>query len=290
MTKFETLMQQLTDMAAKGEIGNEDIKNVEYTLMSARRKSQSDARKNEPGYDEKKASSIAKASATRDQSKKDAEASSTKFDADYKVNTQAIIKRKTTNKLPLSISAYGMGVKGTKNALGDLAKYYSERLQPGGPGGQDSYNLELKPKFQDQSFDDAQTAWDVYDGEKSSSLNEQFIRMKQLAGIITEGQARKMLRVLNEEEDSSIYYKLGYQTGPNGSRATVDTQSVEYKTIEEKANQLTSLLNDKDLIDFAKGSTDSIGSSRSRYEGLQDVAGTLLFFNEIKDRLGKTID
>ena len=91
-----------------------------------------------------------------------------------------------------------------------------------------------------------------------------------------------------KEDESSPYYKLGYQIGPNGKRATVDTQSTEYNTIEKKANQLTSLLNDKDLIDFAKGSTDSIGSSRARYEGLQDVASSLLFFNEIKNRLGKS--
>ena len=91
-----------------------------------------------------------------------------------------------------------------------------------------------------------------------------------------------------KEDESSPYYKLGYQIGPNGRRATVDTQSTEYNTIEKKANQLTSLLNDKDLIDFAKGSTDSIGSSRARYEGLQDVASSLLFFNEIKNRLGKS--
>ena len=70
MTKFETLMQQLTDMIAKGEVGKDEIRNVEYTLMSAYRKRQSDARKNEPGYAEKKAASIAKAAATRDQSKK----------------------------------------------------------------------------------------------------------------------------------------------------------------------------------------------------------------------------
>ena len=110
-------------------------------------------------------------------------------------------------------------------------------------------------------------------------LNEQFTRMQKLAGIITENI---------KEDESSSYYKLGYQIGPNGRRATVDTQSTEYNTIEEKANQLTSLLNDKDLIDFAKGSTDSIGSSRARYEGLQDVASSLLFFNEIKNRLGES--
>ena len=113
-------------------------------------------------------------------------------------------------------------------------------------------------------------------------LNEQFRRMQKLAGIITENIENI------KEDESSPYYKLGYQIGPNGRRATVDTQSTEYNTIEEKANQLTSLLNDKDLIDFAKGSTDSIGSSRARYEGLQDVASSLLFFDEIKNRLGKS--
>ena len=113
-------------------------------------------------------------------------------------------------------------------------------------------------------------------------LNEQFRRMQKLAGVITENIENI------KEDESSPYYKLGYQIGPNGRRATVDTQSTEYNTIEEKANQLTSLLNDKDLIDFAKGSTDSIGSSRARYEGLQDVASSLLFFNEIKNRLGKS--
>jgi hypothetical protein len=113
-------------------------------------------------------------------------------------------------------------------------------------------------------------------------LNEQFRRMQKLAGVITENIENI------KEDESSPYYKLGYQIGPNGRRATVDTQSTEYNTIEEKANQLTSLLNDKDLIDFAKGSTDSIGSSRARYEGLQDVASSLLFFNEIKNRLGES--
>ena len=113
-------------------------------------------------------------------------------------------------------------------------------------------------------------------------LNEQFTRMQKLAGIITENIENI------KEDESSPYYKLGYQIGPNGRRATVDTQSIEYNTIEEKANQLTSLLNNKDLIDFAKGSTDSIGSSRARYEGLQDVASSLLFFNEIKNRLGES--
>jgi hypothetical protein len=186
MTKFETLMQQLSDMAAKGEIGKDEIRDVEYTLMSARRKGQLDARKNEPGYADKKAASLAKAAATRDQSKKDLEASSAYFNAKLKADAQAEQERRSTNKLPLSMSAYRMGVKGTKKALGDFAKYYSDKFNPAGPGGQDSYSLELKPKFKDQSFDDAKNVWDFYDGKKPSSLNEQFTRMKKLAGLITE--------------------------------------------------------------------------------------------------------
>ena len=184
MTKFETLMQQLTDMAAKGEIGNEDIKNVESTLRSARRKGQSDARKNEPGYDEKKASSLAKAAATRDQSKKDSEASRTKFDADYEAAAQATKDRRANNKLPLTLSVFYNG-KDTKKSLDDLAKYYIYFSNPAyGPGAQSEQGYNLKPKFQDQSFDNAQIAWDIYDRKKPSSLNEEFTRMNQLAGLL----------------------------------------------------------------------------------------------------------
>jgi hypothetical protein len=185
MTKFETLMQQLSDMAAKGEIGNNEIKSVEYTLMSARRKGQSDARKNEPGYAEKTAASLAKAAATKDQSKKDSEIRKAKFDAESKADAQAEQERRSTNKLPLTIGTYSMGVNRTKKALGEFSKYYSEKFIAAGPGGQSDVNFMLKPMFKDQSFDNARIAWDLYDGKEPSSLNEQFDRMKRLAGLIT---------------------------------------------------------------------------------------------------------
>ena len=183
MTKFETLMQQLSDMAVNGEIGNNEIKSVEYTLMSAYRKRQSDARKNEPGYSEKKAASLAKAAATKAQNKKDDEENRKAYRAELEAEEQLEQERRSTNKLPLSISAYGMGLKGTKKVLGDFAKYYSDKFDPAGPGGQSSYSLELKPKFKDQTFDNAQTAWDVYDGKGQSPLNERFSRMQTLAGL-----------------------------------------------------------------------------------------------------------
>jgi hypothetical protein len=158
---FEDLLQQLTTMAEKGEIGNDQIKSIEYSLMSARRKGQSDTRKNQPGYDAKKSSSLEKAAVTRVQNKKDEEDRLTRNKSERDTKEKEEQERRSTNKLPLNISAYRRGVKGTKNVLGDLAKYYSERFLPAGPGGEDSYDLELKPKFQDQSFDNAQIAWNI---------------------------------------------------------------------------------------------------------------------------------
>jgi polyhydroxyalkanoate synthesis regulator phasin len=162
---FEDLLQQLSAMAEKGEISNDEIKKVASELMSARRRGQSNARKSSPDYEEKKLAAISKAAVTRDQNKKDLEKRSKEFQANLAAEKAAEEKRRTTNKLPLTISAYGMGVKGTKKALEDFAKYYSEDFQPAGPGGQDYYTLELKPKFKDQSFDGAEKVWNFYDGE-----------------------------------------------------------------------------------------------------------------------------
>lgn len=102
---------------------------------------------------------------------------------------------------------------------------------------------------------------------------------------------RKLIReevkkTLNEAKGSP-YYKMGYQTGPNRKSGMLDRQSAEYKTIEAKAQQLATLLNDKDLMDFAKGAVDSAASSQGRYEGLITVADMLLGFVYMKKQLEK---
>jgi len=51
-------------MAEKGEIGLEDIRNLEDTLMTARRKGQQAIRQSQPDYQEKRAASIQKAKET----------------------------------------------------------------------------------------------------------------------------------------------------------------------------------------------------------------------------------
>ena len=159
---FEDLLQQLVTMAEKGEIGNEEIKNIEYELMSARRRGQTASRKASPDYAAKKAAATAKASITKAQNKKDSEASLKRFRDSLASEKAETEKRKSTNKLPLSISTYWNGLKNTKKALGDFAKYYSERFIPAGPGGVDDIYLELKPKFKDQSFDGAEKAWNLF--------------------------------------------------------------------------------------------------------------------------------
>ena len=162
---FEDLLQQLVAMAEKGEIGNEEIKNVGYELMSARSRGQANRRKASPDYADKKAAAIAKAAITKDQNKKNLEKSSKKFADTLAAEKAEEEERRSTNKLPLDIGTYSIGVKATKKALGDFAKYYSERFIPAGPGGVDDIYLELKPKFKDQSFDGAKKVWNFYDKE-----------------------------------------------------------------------------------------------------------------------------
>ena len=103
---------------------------------------------------------------------------------------------------------------------------------------------------------------------------------------------RKLIReevkkTLNEANTGSPYYKMGYQTGPNRKSGMLNRQSAEYKTIEAKAQQLATLLNDEDLMDFAKGAVDSAASSRVRYEGPITVADMLLGFIYMKKQLEK---
>ena len=167
---LEDLLQQLVTMAEKGEIGNEEIKNIEYKLMSARRKGQSNARKASPDYADKKATAIAKAAITRDQNKKDSEVSlrkvKDKLAADRaeeekrKVDTE---KRRADNKLPLTLNVFVYG-DDTDKALGKLAKNYTYFETPAyGPGGQSEQGYNLKPELKNKSFDNAKIAWDIYD-------------------------------------------------------------------------------------------------------------------------------
>ena len=109
------------------------------------------------------------------------------------------------------------------------------------------------------------------------------MKTSELKNLIRE----EVKKTLNEANTASPYYKIGYQTGPNRKSGMLNRQSKEYKTIEAKAKQLTTLLNDDDLMDFAKGAVDSAGSSQVRYEGPITVADMLLGFVYMKKQLEK---
>ena len=62
---FEDLIQQLSAMAEKGEIGTEEIRSIKDTLMNARKQGQLVARKADPEYAAKRSSAAQKAAVTK---------------------------------------------------------------------------------------------------------------------------------------------------------------------------------------------------------------------------------
>jgi len=87
------------------------------------------------------------------------------------------------------------------------------------------------------------------------------------------------------QEEQSIYYKLGFQFGPN-RRLKIDPEMPEVKNILSMADTLyNSGIAIKDLesgpaLEFTKGVIASMGSSSSRYNGVQDIIRILLYVRE----------
>ena len=89
----------------------------------------------------------------------------------------------------------------------------------------------------------------------------------------------KLVDILKEAKSPA--YQVGWQTGPN-RKDSIETPLEEQKYILEKANELHTLLNDKRLIDFAKGYVDSVWSRAYQYKGLSTVAEALLAAKKFK--------
>ena len=87
------------------------------------------------------------------------------------------------------------------------------------------------------------------------------------------------------KEEQSIYYKLGFQFGPN-RRLKINPEMPEVKNILNMADTLyNNGIAIKDLesgpaVEFAKGYIDSMGSRDSIYDGVQDVIRILLYIKE----------
>lgn len=82
------------------------------------------------------------------------------------------------------------------------------------------------------------------------------IRMNQLAGLITEGQARKMMEILNEEvgylsQDIDDLIQKGLQAD-----RTIKAQNQNKKAIETPWNELDQDFSDSDSVNFGKFEVD----------------------------------
>ena len=85
---------------------------------------------------------------------------------------------------------------------------------------------------------------------------KEIIRMNQLAGIITEGQARKMMVILNEEvgylsQDIDDLIQKGLQAD-----RTIKAQNQNKKAIETPWNELDQDFSDSDSVNFGKFEVD----------------------------------
>jgi hypothetical protein len=160
---FKDLLQQLSAMAEKGEIDNEDIKSVISTLQSSRRKGLMSKQKSSSDYDTKKTNASAKAAASRAQDKKSRDASMAQYNKRKEDERREEDERRATNKLPLDIGTYRVGAASAIKKLGNLAKYYTEYVEPAGPGGESDLRLKLIPKYKDMSFPNAEIAWGIHD-------------------------------------------------------------------------------------------------------------------------------
>ena len=158
---FEDLIQQLSAMAEKGEIGTEEIRSIKDTLMNARKQGQLAIRKADPEYAAKKSAAAQKAAVTRAANKKRDDEMRARMKAQRDAEAQDEKDRRAYNKLPLNIGTYWYGEDKTKQLLGVLAKYYGSYVSRG--WSDEEVRLKLQPEFVDQTFENAQVAWDVYD-------------------------------------------------------------------------------------------------------------------------------
>ena len=104
------------------------------------------------------------------------------------------------------------------------------------------------------------------------------IRMNQLAGIITEGQAKKMIQVLNEEEDLFTYSNTGQGSGSD-SRTQKGT-SISIDDVEPEMNVIIS-------YDYNMGQGSGSAGTETISGKVKSVTSSQIFLIPSADRLAK---
>ena len=89
------------------------------------------------------------------------------------------------------------------NEIEKLKSYLKQAMEIASANIEKAENIDLEDMAQTlESFIDELD--NIGDFEIYGDLDEGFIRMNQLAGIITESQAKKMIEILNEEEIEEV--------------------------------------------------------------------------------------
>jgi hypothetical protein len=148
---IQTLLQQVEDMAFKGQIGTGEEgtmtrDELAHEVSKAVRRGRSKFDRSQPDYADRQAASREKAAATRAASAERSKELGKQFAAQRQADDAAMQARRDNNQLPLR---YDTAFTDIESRIGDLARYYDKRGV-----GTDSEALVLKPQFVDRSFSD----------------------------------------------------------------------------------------------------------------------------------------
>ena len=155
---IDDLLQQIEDMAFKGEIGSgeEGVMSrdaLAKEVMKAVRRGRSKFDKAQPDYADRMAARKEKTAATRAADAEQSKQWKSEFAAQRQADAAEMQARQDNNQLPLR---YDIAFTDIENRIGSLASYYNKVA-----AGTDNAALILKPEYRDRSFSDevAAKAW-----------------------------------------------------------------------------------------------------------------------------------
>ena len=152
---IDDLLQQIEDMAFKGEIGSgeEGVMSrdaLAKEVMKAVRRGRSKLDKAQPDYADRMATRKEKTAATKAADAERSKEMRAQFAAQRQADAAEMQARQDNNQLPLR---YDIAFTDIENRIGSLASYYTKVA-----AGTDNAALILKPEYRDRSFSDEVTA------------------------------------------------------------------------------------------------------------------------------------
>ena len=148
---IDDLLQQIEDMAFRGEIGSgeEGIMTrdeLAHEVMKAVRRGRSKSDRSQPDYADRMAARKEKTAATKAADAERSKEMRAQFAAQRQADAAEMQARQDNNQLPLR---YDIAFTDIENRIGSLASYYNKVA-----AGTDNAALILKPEYRDRSFSD----------------------------------------------------------------------------------------------------------------------------------------